>query len=267
MEIDPGFEQMGREAVAQRVDAPGLRDVRPGLGALIRFLQARRVGRVARVVAARKQPVAGARCLPVRAQCGEQVRRQDRVAIMTSLALHDADGHACRVNVRDAQVRHFGETQAGCVGQQHDRAVLERRRLLDQSLDFVRTQHDRQSAGLAGRRDREDGALALQRCVKEEPQATDDDVARAPRPLPVAEEMHEIRLHFRVRDSIGRPAIEAGEACDGPEVGFAGPVRKPPRQHVIIHPTAELRHHTPPRQTNGSMHVRQRSSVRRCVSG
>ena len=89
------------------------------------------------------------------------------------------------------------------------------------------------------------GAVSLQRDVIEEPQSAHHDVARAPRELSVAQQMHHIRLNLPVRDPIRRAAIKSREPRHRPQVRFARPVGNPPREHVVVHPSAQLRHDTP----------------------
>jgi hypothetical protein len=72
--------------------------------------------------------------------------------------------------------------------------------------------------------------------VIEEAQAVDDDVARAPRPFSIANEMQQVRLHLLVGELIGRPSIESGHPRDGAQVRLLCFLGHPAYHHVVGHP-------------------------------
>ena len=87
--VDARLQQMGREGVTQGVNAARLRDTGSAFGGLVRALEAGRIHRV-RAMRRRKQPRRGVIDLPVRPQRLQQVRREDRVAILPALPLLEA---------------------------------------------------------------------------------------------------------------------------------------------------------------------------------
>ena len=99
-DVDPGFEQVGRETMAQRMDAVAVRDPRGPLRVRGDFLGRadghRRVG-----IEARKQPRGWPVALPVGAQFGQQAGREQRGAILPPFALLDAEQQALTFDIRE----------------------------------------------------------------------------------------------------------------------------------------------------------------------
>ncbi len=123
VQVDPGFEQMRREGVPQRVDAPRLGDPRPTLRQGVRALEPGRIQRPGCVLA-RKQPRRRTSDSPVGTERVEQPRRQHRVAVLPALALLDPNRHPRRVDVVHAEMEHLVEPQAARVGRHQHRAML-----------------------------------------------------------------------------------------------------------------------------------------------
>jgi len=120
------------------------------------------------------------------------------------------------------------------------------RRVGDQPLDLLSTQHGRQGARLPRRRNGTRHAVALQRLVVEEAQPTHDDVAGTPRPVPIANQVEDVGLNLLVGDPVRRPMVERRETADRPQVRFPRPIGEASNDHGLIHATSSLRHATPP---------------------
>ena len=125
-DVGAGFEQMGGEAVAQRMDGDRLAELRRRPSVSARPLQHARVERPA-LVLARKQPMRRPGFPPIGAQHDEQLRRQHDVAVPTALALFDPDQHAAAIDIGDFQPHDFGDPQPGGVGRHQRGAVLQAR--------------------------------------------------------------------------------------------------------------------------------------------
>ncbi len=245
VEVDAGFEQVRRERVAQPVNAPGLRDAGAALRRLIRALQRGRIASAARSPRRRKQPRrAGARRFQYARNASSRCAESTVYRSLPALALLDANRHPRRIDVGDAQVEHFVQPQAGRVGRQQHRAMLQIRRVGDHPL---RPPRDSRSPGsLPGwrmRRNRERRPVALQRRVVEKPQPVDDDVAGIPRSLSIANQVQEIRLHLLIRNLVGRSVVELGQARDRRQVrsrASAPPSRARPCRHpsVVVAPSS-----------------------------
>ena len=124
--------------------------------------------------------------------------------------------------------------------------MLQIRRVRDDPLDLGTTEDRGELAGLAHRRNRDRGPIALQRRVVEKPQAVDDDVAGIPGSVSVLNQVPEIRLHLLIGKLVGRSMVELGQPGHRRQVRLAGTHRHPAHNHIVIHPSSELRHHTPP---------------------
>jgi hypothetical protein len=145
-------------------------------------------------------------------------------------------------------------------GQSH-RAVCRIRRVRDQPLDVLTTQHGGPRPGWPRRRHAERGPGARPHRAVEEPTRIDGEVARAPRPLAMADEIPQRRLHLRIGHLIGGTVVVPGRAAHGGHVRLAGAHRPPAHHRVVIHPSSTLRQHTPPSCTSTSTHARPHRST------
>ena len=159
----------------------------------------------------------------------------------------------------------FVQSQARGIGREKHRAMLRIRRVRDHVLDLFAAQNRGQRLPLPRRRDRERRAVALQRRVIEEPQPVRHDIAGTPGPLTISQQMDEIGLHLVVRDLIGRPPIEPGESRHRPQIRFARAVGEPTRHHVVLHPSAQLGHDTPPYPRRAEHHALSHVDRSDCV--
>jgi hypothetical protein len=197
VDIDAGLEQVRRKGVTEPVDATRFGDPRAQLRRVVGALKRTGIHRLPGLLR-RKQPRARARPCPVPAKPFEQARRPYRVSVLAALALLHAYRHSCRINVGDPKVQDFVESQARCVGREEHRAMLRIRRVHDHLLDFFAAQNRGELLPLARRRNGEGRAVAFQRRVKEEPQPVRHHIAGAPGPLPLAQQVDQIRLHLLV---------------------------------------------------------------------
>ena len=72
-----------------------------------------------------KEPQAGARGFPIRAQEREKRGREHDVAIFASFALVHANHHALTINVGGFQMDHFADPQPRRVADSEDGALLQ----------------------------------------------------------------------------------------------------------------------------------------------
>src|SRR5262245_25010933 len=108
MQVNAGFQQVRGEGVAEPMNAPRLADAG---GALRDLIHPWERGGMQRLTSSlrRKHPRSWTSDPPVLAERIEQPRRQDGVAVLAALAVLDADRHARRIDVTDAQVQHLIE--------------------------------------------------------------------------------------------------------------------------------------------------------------
>jgi hypothetical protein len=134
--IGAGFEQMGGEAVPQRVRRDRLFDPRYATGFLAGLLHRRSSDRAARYIAL-EQPYVGMRDLPVSTQDLEQLRREHDVTIFPVLTLCHAQHHALTINIGDLQPRGLGDPQSRRVRGHQNGAVFEAGNRLQEVKDFL----------------------------------------------------------------------------------------------------------------------------------
>ena len=215
-DIDALLEQVGGEAVPQRVRRDALGDPR-GLGGgaddTAELAGGQRLDRVAagKQPASRQQQAAPSPFAPPGAQQFEQLRRQHRMAVLAALAAFDAQQHALRIDVADLERDDFRDAQPGAVRGGERRLVLWPRCRLQQQRHLLDAEHRRDAP-----RVRHDGESACQiRPVKRhrEEKAQRRDRAVDARRLQAAlrlVQLEEAQL-FR-RRGVGRPADE-GRKC------------------------------------------------------
>jgi len=97
------------------------------------------------------------------------MRRQHDVAVLTTLALLDADQHAGAVDVGDLERDHFAGAQTCPVGHAQRRPVLEARRCVMQAGHLLWTEDHRQLVGLVDERRVLDDVAAPERDPEQEP--------------------------------------------------------------------------------------------------
>ena len=148
-DIDLLLEQVGGEAVAQRVHRHALVDpgrLGSGMHRPVELTGAERFDRIE----SGKQPAAiehlalGTRHSPPGAQALEQHRREHGVTVLAPLALLDAQDHALTVDVADLERHHLARAQSGAVGYRERGLVLQVAGRANQAGDFLTAQHHRQ---------------------------------------------------------------------------------------------------------------------------
>lgn len=89
-----------------------------------------------------KEPVAGARGFPIRAQQAEERGREHYVAIFAAFALVNPDDHALTINVGEFQMDRFADPQPRRIADGEDGALLQGAHGLQKTRDFLLAQHD-----------------------------------------------------------------------------------------------------------------------------
>lgn len=141
-EVSPGFQQMRREAVPQRVrmDAPVFET---GAGRSLLTGRPEHLGgdwqlrRMPPVTG--KEPVGGLlpQAAPPGAQLIEQCRTQHDITVLASLAAAYVDDHPFAVDIGDLQPRHFGAPRAGGIESHQQNAMKRRLCRIDQSSNLL----------------------------------------------------------------------------------------------------------------------------------
>ena len=205
-DVGSGFEQVGRETMAQSMDRNAFTQARGFAHGFARHMHWFGRHRTIRVLA-RKEPGTGTKLrssptgLPILSKEIQQPRGEHDVAVLASLGLTDADDHALAVDVLDAQCNHLRDPQAGSVGRHQNGAVLEVGDGLKELADFRRTQDDGQLLFLLRADDALDDPVLAEGDVVEEPQSAEGLVVVAPRDVPLMDEMDQVRA------DIGRPQL------------------------------------------------------------
>jgi hypothetical protein len=245
VEIGAGFEEMGGEGVAERVNAALLVD--PG-AKLRHHVDLLRHGDVDRsgALAVLEEPHAGRRCLPVRAQVLEQPLGERDVAVLRALALRDPDRHAVDVDVRDLEGDRLADAKTRGVDDGQDEPMTRMRRRGEQPPHFLAAEDLGELLGLLGQRDHELGPRAAERDVVQEAEGVGSLATRAPGELAIVDQVREVRLDFVVGDLVRRPAIVLRQPDHGGDVRLVGPRRESANGHVAHHAGPELGHGAPP---------------------
>ena len=149
-DIGAALQQMGREAVAQRVQRHALLD--PGfISRLVEQATQLAGGHRRAGLTARKQPTfLKGRCgietpahLPPLPQQIERLRRQHNIAILAALGLLDANDLLRGVDMLDLQPNHFAATQAAAIAETEQHTGLEARGNGQQAPRLIRAHHQR----------------------------------------------------------------------------------------------------------------------------
>ncbi|CAG2161421.1 hypothetical protein LMG26411_08223 [Cupriavidus numazuensis] len=115
---------------------------------------------------------------PPNAQAFEQHGREHRVAVLATLALFDAQGHALTVDIGHLQRHHFAGAQAGAIGDRERGLVLQVPSGRQQSADFVGTEYHGQGAWNSYRSHLGHALRIAERHFKEELQSGDRGIER-----------------------------------------------------------------------------------------
>ena len=147
--------------------------------------------------------------------------------------LLDANHHPGRIDAANPEMQHFVEPQPGRVGGEQHRAVLPTDGVLEHPFDLLGAQDLRELDRLTGPGNLEGRSIALQRRVIEEAETVHDNVQRAPRSVPVAQEIPQVVLHLLIGDLVLVPR----QSFDRPQVRLAGSIRQAPHDHILVHAT------------------------------
>ena len=244
-DIDVLLEQVGGEAVTQRVRADALADAGDLGGLLDGAMQLPRRDRIG-AAAAREQPAmrkhhpAPPAFAPPQPQQFEQLRREHRVAILAALALLDTEQHALAVDVVDLEVRDLGHAQARAIGDAERGLVLEARCGFEQPRRFLDAEHIRQLAVIARDHQGARQIPPLQCHQEQEPQRRDSAVdGRRSDALLMLIELE--AADILRRRGVGRAAEKRGKAPDVTNVVLLRVGAEAPHEHVVLHALAKRR--------------------------
>src|SRR5712692_10612074 len=186
-DIGAALEQVGREAVAHRMQRHALLDL-GRVGRLVEQAAELAGGHRLAGLAAGKQPAflqrharvptrwAG---LPPLPQQTERLRRQHHVPILAALGLLDADDALRTVDMLDLQPNHFARAQAAAIAETEQYADLEAAGDGEQTPHLVRAHHQRDLLRLTDVIDLGGKIQSPQRHAEQEPQPGHDAVAVA----------------------------------------------------------------------------------------
>ena len=248
VQVHAGFQQMGREAVPQRVDAADLGnacgiacgvEVAPGAAG---------IQRLGAVQSGRKYPVLGASMAsaspPVQPQLLQQFGTQQAVAVVPTLAGDDADAHAVGrgVDVAAAQVAQLAHAHPRRIGRHQEGAGLEGHRRVEHGGHLGSRQH----LGQPLRRQRHGDARTpvglAEHLAHQKAQGAGGLVDAGAGQVPITHEVQQVRLQLLVRDQLGAAVIVAGHLRDDPEVGLLGTRPKAAQDHRIDHALTQRCH-------------------------
>ena len=156
------LEQMGGEAVPQGVDGDRFRQAGCPHRHPTGRLQRGGADRPA-LVPPREQPVRRLGQTPVGPQDGQQLWREHDVAVLAALAVLDPDQHTAAVEITDLEGGDLRHPQPGTIGRGQRRSAAQPGDGLQEPLDLLAAQHDRQLLWLLGTGDVSDGILPAER--------------------------------------------------------------------------------------------------------
>ena len=110
--VGPGFQEMDREGVPERMGCDRFWNTRPATRLLAFASDGATTDRMVGLIAW-KEPACGSAQAPPVTQHVEQLGRQHHVTIFEALPLLDADHHSVAVDIGRSQVERFRDTQAG----------------------------------------------------------------------------------------------------------------------------------------------------------
>src|SRR5450830_574110 len=245
-DIGAALEQMGREAVAERVQRHALLD--PGrVGRLMEQAAQLAGGHRLAGLAARKQPtffhgrssiVSRWAHLPPLAQQIERFGRQHDMAILAALGLLDANDLLRLVDMFDLQPDHFARAQAAAIAETKQHADLEAAGDGEQTPRLVRAHHQRNLLGLTDVIDLGCKIQSPQRHAEQEPQPGHDAVAVADahtRLSQVQLEPADILGHSRIE----RPLEKRSKPPATADVALLRSRTELARVHVLDHALAQ----------------------------
>ena len=244
-DVDILFEQVGGEAVTQRVRADAFADAGDLGGLLDCAMQLPRRDRIGAAAAGeqpavRKHDPASPAFAPPQPQEYQELRREHRVAVLAALALLDTKEHARGIDVIDLEERDLGHAQTRAIGNAERGLVLQARCSFEQLRRFLHTEHIRQLAVIAGDHEGARQIPALQCHQKQEPQRRDSAVdGRRSDALLMLIQLEAADIVRR--RGVGRAAEERGEAPDVTNVVLLRVGAEATHEHVVQHALAKRR--------------------------
>jgi hypothetical protein len=219
-QVGPGFEQVRRVAVPQRVARRRLPQAGGPAGLLNRPLQVADIQRLAGRPG--EEPVRRAVLLPVDPQFVEQFVRQWYAAILVPLPMTDPEHVPLTVDVGDPQVGQLADPQPTAVGDPQHQPIAPGGDRVEEPADIVGAEDHGQCAGLLAVGDEGDEVGPVEDVAVEEPQGRGDLVEQAPGGT-VGDEVELEGAELVGGELVGRGVEMPGNACNGGDVGFDGP--------------------------------------------
>ncbi len=235
-QIDRGFQQMGGEAVAQRVDAAGFDDARPVARLAIAALGGLDIHR-AGPFAVWEQPSCGAIGAPIATERLQQGRRQQRVTAPPAFACADAQTLpvGLAVNVAHLQRAQLGHAKTRRIRREQQCAGFWRIGGGEQGFQFCAGQYLRLALRRLRHRHGKHRQIPLQHRTVKEPASGGGLVHRAERQLAVPGQMKQPGFDLPGRQPLRADMVKARQFGDGLDIGFPGAQGQAAHQHGVMH--------------------------------
>src|SRR5665647_2282374 len=162
------------------------------------------------------------------------MRRKHHVAVFVALALFDPDHHPLAVDVGYLQRDHLGHAQSGPICHTQCRLVLETRRRIEKTCDFLRAQDDRQLAWRVDKLGVVHDVCAPKRDLEKEPQCR-DALVEGRNAGATRRQMKLIAANVFEARRVGRAAEEGSEVLDPLHVVMLSLRRELADRHVFDH--------------------------------
>ena len=208
-DIGPGLEQVGRETMAERMDALAVRDPSALLRMIIDLL-GRADGHRRVRIEARKQPRGWPVAFPVGAQFGQQPDGEQGVAILAPFALLDTEQHPITFDICELEPDDFADAQASGIGGHQEDAVPGILGTCEQTLEFLDAQDPWELRPPSTWREVEVEDIPAQGLRIEELQPCGRLIARTPRQAPLDEEVVQVRTNLLWTQAIRGALVELG---------------------------------------------------------
>lgn len=246
-EIDAVFQKIGGIGMSQSVDGGFFMDTTLMKGSAESILNVaerhRMIGRTAMdatAAAGRKDPDGIAMELPAFAEAQEGFCRQSNAAMFSAFGRAEVNVSAGAVDIGNAQMCAFLESQSAGVNRLKANAVEEDTYMLKNLTNLLEGQNNREFLFQFGANDAQDVPLPVQRLFKAELDSAQSDGNGGPRPLSVAIETDEVVSHLFFSDLIGRFAAVLFQHSYRSQIGLDGALRTPAQLQVLQHSLSDL---------------------------
>jgi hypothetical protein len=233
-DIDARFAQVGRKAVAQRMDTVAVGDLSAQLRMLGELL-GRADGQRPVGIAPRQQPRSWPREVPGGTQCGQQAGGEERGAILAPFALLDADQHPITCDIRQREPDDFANAQASGRGGHQEDAVPGMLRTREQALECLDAPDpwELRPPRPWGKVEVED--IPVQGLRREELQPCSRLIAGTPRQAPLDQEVVQGGTNLLWTEAVWGALGELCQAGDSSDRGLVRFRGQPLQWHVVDH--------------------------------